>query len=927
MIKLIRSCFSLLILIICAFSVKAQTANVRGLLTDEFNNPMSNTKVVLAGTKFTTVTSSNGAFSFKNVPFGDYQLEVKENDYAPLIQAINVSQKMLDIGKISLIAEVKGKTSDDQIPTLTLDEDDLKESGSQTVSSALGASRDVFASAATYTFSTARYRIRGYDDENFVTLMNGVPMTDLSSGRTMFSSWGGLNDVMRSKESVYGLSPANYAFGGVGGAFSIDSRASKQRRQLQVSYANSNRAYENRFMVTYGSGILPGGWSFSTSLSRRWANEGYVPGSYYDGWAYFAAVEKSFGKHSLSLTHFGSHTMNTRTSPATIEAFELAGTHYYNPNWGYQEGKKRSANNNNINVPVTILSHEWTINNRSSLETSFSYQAGKEKRSGLNWFNAHNPKADYYRLYPHFLAYLITDLTQAQQQPITEELRNLIINNRDLIQINWADIYEGNRSQIDTFKNTVGYRSNIILEDRVEANHYYTASTIYNNVWNDRWTFSGGAIFQRQETEYFKQVNDLLGGDFFTNLDQYAEQDPNFDVDAQQNDLNNPDRVLKVGDKFGYDYTLDTRNTQLWAQQQFKADHLDFYLSGQVSHTDFVRTGHYRSGVFSENSFGESQKYNFDNYFLKTGLTYKMNGRNYIYGNMGYGSRAPHFDQVFISANNRNQVQDDIKDVVIISAEVGYIYTSPRFKAKGVLYNTDFANGAKILRYYNDDLATFVNFALRGIDERHQGAEISAEAGLGKGFSVTGVASIGNNYYTSRMLSSTYYENKNQLGDQNQLIYSKNYKLGGTQSAYTIGSIYRSKKFWMAGINVNYFDNIWVDFSPIRRTLKAVDGKDANSQEWRDILDQEELNGQLTIDVFANKSWKLNNKYTGLKNNTFLVVNVGINNLLDNKDFRTSGGENLRLDQSAGNDIKKFQPRYFYSFGLNYFVSVTLRMN
>ena len=260
MINKIRTFFTLFIIFISSYIVNAQTANIRGLLTDEFNNPVSNVKVTLEGTQFETISEVTGAFNFTNIPYGEYELRVIENDYAPLRQHLSVSQSLVDIGKVPLAAEVRNKTGDDQMPTLSLGEEELKESGSQTVSSALGASRDVFASAATFTFSTARYRIRGYDDENFVTLMNGVPMTDLAAGRTLFSSWGGLNDVARSRESLYGLGAANYGFGGIGGVFSIDGRAAKQRKQLQVSYANSNRAYENRFMVTYGSGILPGGW-------------------------------------------------------------------------------------------------------------------------------------------------------------------------------------------------------------------------------------------------------------------------------------------------------------------------------------------------------------------------------------------------------------------------------------------------------------------------------------------------------------------------------------------------------------------------------------------------------------------------------------------------------------------------------------------
>src|SRR5438132_1058090 len=85
-------------------------------------------------------------------------------------------------------------------------------------------------------------------ETNFNTLMNDAPMTDLTNGRTLYNTWSGLNDVVRSRETTLGLAPANYSFGSVGGVYSIDSRASHQRKQLQVSYSLSNRSYDNRLM-------------------------------------------------------------------------------------------------------------------------------------------------------------------------------------------------------------------------------------------------------------------------------------------------------------------------------------------------------------------------------------------------------------------------------------------------------------------------------------------------------------------------------------------------------------------------------------------------------------------------------------------------------------------------------------------------------
>src|SRR5205085_6869942 len=119
--------------------------------------------------------------------------------------------------------------------------------------------------------SAARFRVRGYDSDNFPTLMNGAILTDISNNRSEYNVWSGLNDVVRTRDNSYGLAPTNFGFGSIGGVNSIDSRASQQRKQFQVSYASSNRTYDNRLVVTYGSGVGPKGWSYCLSYSRRWA--------------------------------------------------------------------------------------------------------------------------------------------------------------------------------------------------------------------------------------------------------------------------------------------------------------------------------------------------------------------------------------------------------------------------------------------------------------------------------------------------------------------------------------------------------------------------------------------------------------------------------------------------------------------------------
>ena len=240
-----------------------------------------------------------------------------------------LGQEAIDTTKPAAVDDlIENQLTFDEAPIVSLDDNDV----SQGISSQLTAGRDPFFSSATFNWGVARFRIRGYENDNFITYMNGVPMDLLDRGGSSFFLWSGLNDVLRSRDNSLGLKATSYSYGEIGGQFNIDSRASKQWKQLRVSYASTNRNYNNRLMATYSTGLTKSGWAFSVSASRRWAQEGYVPGTFYDGWSYFASAEKVFNKnHSLAFTTFGAPTKSGSSAGTVKELQDLAGTNYYNP--------------------------------------------------------------------------------------------------------------------------------------------------------------------------------------------------------------------------------------------------------------------------------------------------------------------------------------------------------------------------------------------------------------------------------------------------------------------------------------------------------------------------------------------------------------------------------------------------------------------
>lgn len=821
----------------------------------------------------------------------------------------------------SIVEELK-ESAGDNIPVVSLDENDMQDGSAQNISSQLGAGRDPFLSAASFHFNAARFRIRGYDADLFSTYMNGVPMENLDNGFTPYGLWGGLNEVLRNRDQSHGLKANPYSIGDLGGLTYFDTRASRQRKQTSINYAVSNRNYTHRFMVTHSTGLNKNGWAFTISGSRRWAEEGYTDGTYYDGYSGFLGIDKKINdRHLLSFVAIATPTESGRQGASVQEMLNISGDNFYNPYWGYQNGKKRNSSVAKTSQPVFILTHDWKVNDKTTLVTAGSYIFGKRSVSGLDWYNSADPRPDYYRNLPSY------QLDPAYGAQVLDAMKNDV----NLRQINWDRLYNVNYASRATIKNVngvpgndvTGRRSFYILEDRVVNTDRVNFNTVLNTTIGSNIDFSAGGSHQYQKNHYYKEVNDLLGGEFYVDLNQFAERDFATDPNANQNDLNNPNRIVGVGDKLGYNYDISIQKTAVWAQAVVKFNKVDFFVAAEHSYSNFFRNGNVKSGLFPNNSFGKSEKQHFYNYTFKGGVTYKLDGRNYFFTNGSYMTRAPFFENAYVAPRTRDILQDNLVSERIASVEAGYVLNAPKLKIRATGYYTQFMDQMNVLTFYHDEYRNFVNYAISGIDKQHYGAEFGVDAKVYKGLSVNAGAAIGNYTFTSRQNAIVTVDNSATVVSKD-LIYSKNYKVPTAQEAYTIGLDYRSPKFWFVNVNFNYFDNMWLDYNPLRRTAAAVSGVDPSSELWHTIIDQEKLDAQYTLDAFAGYSWLMNNKFKGLKKRTFLLFNVGVNNILNNENIVSGGFEQLRFDFAEKN-TDKFPARRFYAYGLNFFASVGIR--
>lgn len=140
-----------------------------------------------------------------------------------------------------------------------------------------------------------------------------------------YGDFGGLNDVLRSRNTFYGIKAIPFHFGELSTTVDVDAEAINQRKGLRVSGMLTNRNFTGRAMVTYNTGLLKKGFAFSLSGSFRGANEGYVQGTQYESFSFFASASKVWNQKLIStLTAFSSKNKRAVQGSSTQEFMDLA---------------------------------------------------------------------------------------------------------------------------------------------------------------------------------------------------------------------------------------------------------------------------------------------------------------------------------------------------------------------------------------------------------------------------------------------------------------------------------------------------------------------------------------------------------------------------------------------------------------------------
>ena len=149
----------------------------------------------------------------------------------------------------------------------------------------------------------------------------------------------------------------------------------------------------------------------------------------------------------------------------------------------------------------------------------------------------------------------------------------------------------------------------------------------------------------------------------------------------------------------------------------------------------------------------------------------------------------------------------------------------------------------------------------------------------------------------------------------------KHYVGNTPQIAATLGLNYRTRNYLFIGLDLQYFDKMYLEMNPLYRTDIAVCGPDNiwTPAEEEYMAAQETFAPQFILNASIGKSWYIDRKYN-------IGFSLEIKNILNNKWLKTGGYEQSRLIDSENDErYYRFDSKYFYMQGINYMLNIYFR--
>ena len=279
----------------------------------------------------------------------------------------------------------------------------------------------------------------------------------------------------------------------------------------------------------------------------------------------------------------------------------------------------------------------------------------------------------------------------------------------------------------------------------------------------------------------------------------------------------------------------------------------------------------------------------------------------------------------------------------VFTSEIGYAVNNKWLQMNLTAYFTHIQNGTEWQQFYFDDVNSFTYVSMTGIKKHQYGAELGMKFKVTSNFSVNLLGAIAETKYISN--SNVIYMLSNEGRPVNDICYNKGMRESGTPLAVASLGLKYSIKGWYFNLNGNYYDRIYLSYSPNMRYESTLRDQIQNFNADGSLGYIDNADGSIHPSDAATRQAKGKGGFMldGSIGHTFRIahhplnVNLMVTNITNNRKLCTGGYEQSRStnytnreNESSTNTVNRtynFQknPKKFYAQGINFMLNLNYR--
>lgn len=579
---------------------------------------------------------------------------------------------------------------------------------------------------------------------------------------------------------------------------------------------------------------LPSGWQVAAAALFRTGRDARIEGVFTNRFDLGLSLRRTLaGGGELAVVATVPFSMRGLQAPSTEEAFRLTDDPYYNPAWGMQNGRVRSARVRREVLPQGLLYWQQPLTARTTLHLSFGGTYGLRKQSALGWYDARTPHPDNYRMMPSYTGDAANE----------EAWRNGDVR---YTQIAWDELIEQNRLSEGSAR--------YALEDRIERT-LQGALRVGLQTQLAGVELHYGLQSRLLNSRRYKEMRDLLGADYLLDVDHFLIDDDTY-ANQLENNLRSPSRHIRKGDRFGYDYALLEQDNTLWLHLHHAGNRLRVEVAAEVGHAVRSRRGYYEKELFAgSGSYGLSRRIEGNPYTFKAAFGWSFSPRSHADLTLAAGAEMPETEHLFVQPLYNNRTVDRPLLACYEAARLQLRGTSERWEWQLTGFATIHRNGIETLRYYDDLEGLYGDLQVAGIATSAVGVEGAVRWRINYHWTVEGAGSWGRYRYLHDPRLTLLRDTDNGLVEQRAKSHMADCRVGGVPSATaTLGVNYYGAKGWGGRVSFGGLFGRAVEPAWTRRTDRIARQNDPMPEGLARFAEQELLADAVTLDVMLSKA-------------------------------------------------------------------------